>query len=525
VRWHLIRLLRPPAVLVPLTALAVGGMAGRGWTGVLATMALVFAAWLSALLHDRSVRRSVSRLEALGSGDTRGSVPERLADGVTRVEAALAAGAGRAQQRHAVSGLPTREPLLAAMDEDGAGTLGAIAFADYDRLSAFDPALANRVLLALVARVLRMVPDGRMVAHVDRAHLAIWFGSDVAPADATAGLRAIGYALGDAVADGAREIVPEVAVREVRHDGGSAPVSLFRVLSAFALPGGAEGAVTAIDPVVVARDRYALEQDLRQAVARGEFRLNYQPLVDAEAGRVTGAEALIRWHHPRHGLIPPTRFVPIMEEAGLADEIGAWALNVAVREAKGWQRQGLGTLAVAVNVSGCQLEADTLPMLVARTLERHDLAASCLELELTESVAMGDGTRAARLFEVVREGGVRIAIDDFGTGYSSFATLRSLAFDKIKIDRAFVTHVDTRRDNQAICRSILALGQGLGIRVLAEGVERPEELGWLRRAGCRHFQGYWFSAPLEPSDFVAFVRDLDRLRRRLESPSIERLIA
>lgn len=525
----MISLLRPPAVLVPLAALAVAGLAGRGWPGVVVAAGLVFAAWLSAILHDRAVRRSVTRLEVLGSGDARGSVPARLADGVARIEAMLVVDAGRAQQRHAVSGLPTREPLLAAMAGDGAGTLGAIAFADYDRLSAFDPALANRVLLALVARVLRMVPDDRMVAHVDRAHLAIWFGGDVAPADATAGLRAIGYALGDVVVDGAREIVPEVAVREVRHDGDNAPVSLFRVLSAFALPGGAEAAVAAIDPVAVARDRYALEQDLRMGVARGEFRLNYQPLVDAEAGRVTGAEALIRWHHPRHGLIPPSRFVPIMEQAGLADEIGAWALNAAVREAKGWQGQGLGeglgALGVAVNVSGCQLEADTLPMLVARTLERHDFAAGCLELELTESVAMGDGTRAARLFEAVREGGVRIAIDDFGTGYSSFATLRSLAFDKIKIDRAFVSHVDSRRDNQAICRSILALGQGLGIRVLAEGVERPEELGWLRRAGCRHFQGYWFSAPLEASDFVAFVRDADALRQRLESPSIERLIA
>ena len=138
---------------------------------------------------------------------------------------------------------------------------------------------------------------------------------------------------------------------------------------------------------------------------------------------------------------------------------------------------------------------------------------------------MSDGGRAADMFAAVREAGVRVAIDDFGTGYSSFATLRQLQFDKIKIDRAFVTHVDQRRDNQAICRSILALGQGLGIRVLAEGVERPEELGWLRRNGCRHFQGYWFSAPLAAADFVTFVRDGDRLRSRLESPSIERLTA
>jgi Amt family ammonium transporter len=444
---------------------------------------------------------------------------------VARVETALAAGAERAQQRHPLSGLPTREPLLARMAADGTGVLGGIAFADYDRLCAFDPALGQRVLLALIERVVRMVSDDRLVAHVDRGHLAIWFGPEVEPAAATAALRAIGYALGDAVRDGAREIVPEVTVREARHDGGSAAGALFRVLSAFALPEGAQARVAAIDPVTVARERYALEQDLRQAVARGELVLDYQPLVDAEAGRVVGAEALLRWHHPAHGLVSPTRFVPIMEEAGLADEVGLWALNAAVREARGWQASGLGPLAVAVNVSGRQLEDAALPVLVARTLERHGLAGDLLELELTESVAMGDGVRAAELFARVREGGVRIAIDDFGTGYSSFATLRTLPFDKLKIDRSFVTHVDARRDSQAICRSILALGQGLGIRVLAEGVERAEELAWLRRNGCRHFQGYLFAPPLPPAEFAAFVRDTDVLCQRLGNPSIERLIA
>ena len=518
-------MLRLPGVLVPLSALAVAGLVGRGSVGAVLAAVLVLAAWLSVLVHDRAIRRSVERLEALQPGESPKSVAGRLASGVARVEAALVAGAERAQQRHPVSGLPTREPLLARMDSEGSGLLGGVAFADYDRLCAFDPALAHRVLLALVTRVVRMVHDDRMVAHVDRGHLAIWFGPDVAVEAARSSLRAIGYALGDVVVDGPREIVPEVIVREVRHDGGSPQVSLFRVLSAFALPDGAEASVGAIDPVAVARDRFALEQDLRQAVARSEFVLHFQPLVDAEAGRVTGAEALIRWHHPVQGAISPSRFVPIMEEAGLADEVGLWALNAAVREAKGWQLHGLGTLTVAVNVSGRQLEEEALPVLVARTLDRHTLEPSVLELELTESVAMGDGVRAAQLFERVRETGVRIAIDDFGTGYSSFSTLRSLHFDKIKIDREFVTAVDIRRDSQAICRSILALGEGLGISVLAEGVERTEELHWLRRNGCRHFQGYWFSPPLPAREFAAFVRDTAGLAERLKAPSIERLIA
>jgi Amt family ammonium transporter len=521
--------LRPPGVLVPVAALATAGLAGHGIAGALGAAAIVAAAWVSAAIHDRAIRRSIARIETLQPGAVQGSPAARLAVGLDRVEAALRVESPRAQQRHPISGLPTREPLLARMAEDGAGVLGGVAFADYDRLSAFDPALAQRVLLALVARVERMVPPERLVAHVDRAHLAIWFGPDTDVDTATTALRAIGYALGDVVVDGTREIVPEIVVREVRHaiDGGSPQVTLFRVLSAFALPeGGANAAVPAIDPVAVARERFTVEQDLRQAIAHGELSLHYQPLIDTQAGRVCGAEALIRWRHPVHGQVPPSRFVPIMEAAGLADEVGLWALNAAVREAKAWQRgSGLGRLSVAVNVSGRQLDDDTLPVLIARTLERHGLDPGALEIELTESVAMGDNERAARLFERVRALGVRIAIDDFGTGYSSFSSLRTLTFDKIKIDREFVTSVDTRRDSQAICQSIVALGQGLGIRVLAEGVERPEELAWLRRHGCRFFQGYWFSPPLPAADFAAFVRDTGALADRLAAPPIERMIA
>jgi EAL domain-containing protein (putative c-di-GMP-specific phosphodiesterase class I) len=506
VKWRDLPLLKPPGVLVPLSALAVAGLAGRGWTGAAAAAVLVAVAWMSALVHDRAMRA-------------------RLASATEGAEAVFAADDPRTRQRHPVSGLPTREPLLARMAADGTGVLGGVAFADYDRLSAFDPALANRVLLALVSRIVRMVSAERLVAHVDRGHLAIWFGPDVDPARATAAMHAIGYALGDTVVDGAREIVPDVIVREVRHtEEATAQVSLFRVLAAFALPDGAEAQVAAIDPVAVARERFLLEQDLRHAVTRDEFVLHFQPLIDAELGCVTGAEALIRWNHPVHGLVPPTRFVPIMEAAGLADEVGLWALNAAVRAAKGWTLGGLGALTVAVNLSGRQLEDEALPVLLERTLERHSLDASALELELTESVALGDGARAAALFERVRALGVSIAIDDFGTGYSSFSTLRSLGFDKIKIDREFVTSVDTRRDSQAICRSMIALGQGLGIRVLAEGVERPEELGWLRRNGCRHFQGYLFSPPLPVADFTRFVRDEGALAERLRPP-VERLTA
>jgi Amt family ammonium transporter len=151
-------------------------------------------------------------------------------------------------------------------------------------------------------------------------------------------------------------------------------------------------------------------------------------------------------------------------------------------------------------------------------LARHSLAADSLEVELTETVAAFDPDRAGLLFQQLHDLGVAIAIDDFGTGYSSFSTLRALSFDKLKIDREFVTAVDQRRDSQAICRSILALGHGLGIRVLAEGVERREEYEWLREYGCSHFQGFYFSAPLSAADFRNFARDRAGLRAQLGAP-------
>lgn len=451
-----------------------------------------------------------ARLETLTGTTAGGSIEQRLADGIAAVADRLSEVEHRTDQRHAITGLPTREPLIKLMTTDGRGVLGVVGILDFDRLCAFDPALGERFLLAMVDRLTRMLPDERLVAQVDRASIAIWFGADVDESAARAELDVVGYALGNVVVDVEREILPEIRVRHAAMpaDGVNAHALLSRTLASLALePGVAIAAKPAIDPVAVARERYALEQDLRQAATRGEFEMRYQPLIDAGEGSVSGAESLIRWFHPVRGQVSPSRFVPVLEAMGLAHETGMWTLNAAAREARAWQAQNLGALRVAVNVSGHQLDRDDMAALVARTLARHSLGADALEIELTESVAMSDGARAARLFDALRAMGVRIAIDDFGTGYSSFSTLRTLAFDKIKIDREFVTNVDTRRDSQAICQSMIALGRGLGIRVLAEGVERRDEYEWLRRHGCKHFQGFYFSPPLTGADFVAFVRD------------------
>lgn len=421
---------------------------------------------------------------------------------------------------HPVSRLPLREALLARMNADQFGLLGALAFADFERLTAFDPRLGERVFAASAARLRQMLPVHRFVAQVDRGQIGLWF-ADGDISDARAELDAISYALSEAIEIEGQRIVPQVKSRIARFDiaaGLDAGAFLARTLASFALPADVVATTdrSVADYADSARDRYALEQDLRQAIERRELRLAFQPLIDAGRGRVAGAEALIRWTHPQRGPIPPARFVPIMEAMGLANEIGLWVLNAAAREAQNWRAHGLDQLRIAVNVSSLQLERDDLPVLVQRTLQHHDLPATALEIELTESVATSDAGHCRRIFGQLRAMGVKLAVDDFGTGYSGFASLRALAFDKIKIDREFVTDVDRRPDGQAICQSIGALGRGLGIRVLAEGVERREEYEWLRRHGCQHFQGYYFGRPMDGAAFVAFVQDTGQLADLLE---------
>lgn len=457
-----------------------------------------------------------NRFDRLAGIATQGSAAARLRTVLRLLERSSASEGGRSSHRHSATGIPTREPLLQRMDADGRGVLGLIRFLDFDRLCAFDPSLGDRLLQAVAERLRAMLPKERFLAHVDRAHLAVWFGAQATEASARGEMEAIEYALGEAIEIAGRMILPKSSSQIVPVEGEDPGTVLARALAQLTVAIGGSGPKSAsLNPGADEREGFAFEQDLRLAMSRGELRLCYQPLIDAAKERVCGAEALMRWQHPRRGAVSPGVFVPVMEATGLAHDFGLWALNTAAREARRWQDQGFADLRVAVNVSGHQLERDNFSTLVERTLNRHALPPAALEIELTEGVAMVDCDRAARLFSDVRALGVSIAIDDFGTGYSSLSTLRKLAFDKIKIDREFVTEVDRRKDSQAICLSLVALARGLGIRVLAEGVERPEEYGWLRRHGCNFFQGYYFSPPLEAAAFAAFVENTAALSTKL----------
>jgi diguanylate cyclase (GGDEF)-like protein len=247
-------------------------------------------------------------------------------------------------------------------------------------------------------------------------------------------------------------------------------------------------------------DRTALERDLWRAVERGEMRLVYQPLVDLRSGCMVGAEALVRWDHPVRGTIGPDRFVPIAERAGLIADLDAWVIDTACAQARAWRDAGLPPVRISVNASGGQFDDGSVVDRVAESLRRHGLPPGQMEVELSERVAVRH-ENTAKTVHRLQAMGVRVAIDDFGTGYSMLDTLRHFPGDTLKIDKGFVDELVTGGDRAPLLGAIIAMGHGLGLRVVAEGVETTDQLAFLRLHGCDEAQGYIFSRPVDPSTF------------------------
>jgi diguanylate cyclase (GGDEF)-like protein/PAS domain S-box-containing protein len=256
-----------------------------------------------------------------------------------------------------------------------------------------------------------------------------------------------------------------------------------------------------------ARERLRIEQDLHLAIELQQFQLYYQPQICAVDGRFCGVEALLRWHHPQQGMVSPMRFIPIAEESGLIETIGAWVIEEACRQLAHWRQQGLRGIKMAVNISAHQLRSPSLVTLVARILQRHQIHPGDLELEITESVAMENPEHAIDQLAALRSLGVELAIDDFGTGYSSLAYLKRLPISTLKLDRSFVRDIDCDPNDATISSATVALAHALGLKVVAEGVETESQADFLGRIHhCDILQGYLFGRPQPADDLYQLYR-------------------
>jgi diguanylate cyclase len=248
-------------------------------------------------------------------------------------------------------------------------------------------------------------------------------------------------------------------------------------------------------------------------VERGEFMLHYQPQIDVKTGSIVGFEALVRWLHPRRGLVMPSHFITAAEETGLIGPIGEWVLRQACTQARAWHETGHPRLRVSVNCSAHQFQREGFVETVGRILRETGVPAERLDLEITESVIIQHSEEAIARFQALDDMGVRISIDDFGTGYSSLSYLKRLAIHQLKIDQSFVRDISSDPDDAAIVSAIIAIAHSLGLEVVAEGVETAEQLAFLKSLGCDAAQGYYFSKPLPGEEFTQLLRSFSQQAR------------
>ncbi|HEV3088487.1 MAG TPA: EAL domain-containing protein [Candidatus Elarobacter sp.] len=412
------------------------------------------------------------------------------------------------ERRDPVTGLPMREAFerhakSALADCEREGNSLAVLFVDVDRFRVVndlgDHGTGDTVLREIAARLREALPD----AYVAR------FGGDefvlLRCEDEHGAMRAAAETVANAFASPFRvagkqvHLTASIGVAHAPEDAsdvagliGTAETAVYEakrlgrnMVRAYRSPGAASSL-----------ERVLTRRDLHGAIDRGEFELYYQPMYDIETRAIQGVEALLRWRHPVHGMVRPDRFIPIAEEFGLIEEIGAWVLERAVAQVRTWSDAGIPAVRVSVNVSARQLHGDALPLLVEALLEKYGVAASCLEIEITESSIVRDVPAALRLLHALRERGVRVSIDDFGTGYTSLAFLKRFPVDMLKIDRSFIADVARGGFDGAVVRAVTTLARGLGVRTVAEGVELQEQLDRLRTLDCDVVQGFLFSHPL-----------------------------
>jgi diguanylate cyclase (GGDEF)-like protein len=253
--------------------------------------------------------------------------------------------------------------------------------------------------------------------------------------------------------------------------------------------------------------RLRLEHDLRRSLTCKEISVHYQPKVDVATGKICGAEALLRWTHPIRGNVPPSLFIPVLEETGLIVPVGLWVIDAVCEQLSIWRSAGLSAPPVAINISGRQLSEKNLVASIRHILEAREIGAEMIELEITESMLMQDSVKAIEVLTQLRALGLKLSLDDFGTGYSSLAYLKRFPLDCLKIDRAFISDIETNPDDRAIVGAIIAMSHSLGLTVIAEGVEGAFQLEYLRENHCHLMQGYYFARPCSAAGYEQMLRN------------------
>jgi diguanylate cyclase (GGDEF)-like protein len=413
----------------------------------------------------------------------------------------------------ALTGLPNRtafsDYLAGTIDEAvRAGQMFAILCLDLDRFKEVNDLhghLVGDALLREVAQRLRRVAESAFLARVGGDEfIVITVGGPQAAAAGQLAQQLQAAVSGDIEIGGRQlRIGLSVGIAAFPVDGidptillANADVALYRAKA------DGRDSIRFFEPEMSAqlRDRRELQHDLQSAVANGELRLDFQPLATI-GGEIVGFETLVRWHHPIRGLVPPGTFIPLTEESGLIVTMGEWILRAACREASPWPRQ----LQISVNLSPVQFRNDDIVRLVHAILIETGLAAGRLELEITESVLIDDFSRAVSILRRLKALGVRIALDDFGTGYSSLSYLQAFPFDKIKIDRSFISNLERSAQSKAILRGVIGMARGLDLPVIAEGVETQAQLDLLASAGCDLVQGFLIGRPAPIGDYAQVV--------------------
>jgi diguanylate cyclase (GGDEF)-like protein/PAS domain S-box-containing protein len=412
----------------------------------------------------------------------------------------------------ALTGLPNRaaftERLSSTLEKAAAdGDSFAILCVDLDRFKEVNDVFGHSVgdaLLCEISRRLQAAAEGTFLARLGGDEFTL-ISEGPQPATAEALTERLFAALASDIDLGTHQVRAglSVGVSIFPQDGEDAATLLINADAAmYRSKTEGRGAVRFFEPDMDKRlrDRRALQHDLRSAIAHGELSVHYQPQA-VIGGAIAGFEALIRWHHPAHGMVPPAAFIPIAEESGIIIPIGEWILREACREAASWPHP----LQVAINLSPIQFRHGDLAALVHAVLLETGLAPHRLELEITEGVLIGDFDRALSILRRLKALGVRIAMDDFGTGYSSLSYLQSFPFDKIKIDRSFIAKLDANNHSAAIIRAVIGLGRGLNLPVVAEGVETEAQLAFLSRESCDEIQGFLIGRPLPIAAYAEIV--------------------